>query len=136
MQRIVEGLDLSKCTCLLAASELTCLLSTSLALVTVPSMGYCVVQDSLPPPYPVTVTKEVSSSVAFARKPELIIYAAGLPNGGHMWWDCLKVAEFWATAFKDISLITNQTRPSFISGASELFSEADKEKIRNSFATF
>ncbi|CAI5783661.1 alpha-mannosidase 2C1 [Podarcis lilfordi] len=37
--------------------------SKTLALVTVPSMGYCVVQDSLPPPYPVTVTKEVDGSV-------------------------------------------------------------------------
>nr|XP_034968274.1 alpha-mannosidase 2C1 [Zootoca vivipara] len=37
--------------------------SKTLALVTVPSMGSCVVQDSLPSPYPVTVTKKVDGSV-------------------------------------------------------------------------
>ncbi|XP_061451222.1 alpha-mannosidase 2C1 isoform X2 [Rhineura floridana] len=37
--------------------------SETLALVTVPSMGYCTVQDSLPPPHPVTVTKKADGSV-------------------------------------------------------------------------
>ncbi|XP_042330389.1 alpha-mannosidase 2C1 [Sceloporus undulatus] len=37
--------------------------SETLALVTVPSMGYCAIQDSLSPPYPVTVTKEADGSV-------------------------------------------------------------------------
>ncbi|KAH0619864.1 hypothetical protein JD844_014236 [Phrynosoma platyrhinos] len=37
--------------------------SETLALVTVPSMGYCTIQDSLSPPHPVTVTKEADGTV-------------------------------------------------------------------------
>ncbi|XP_015265205.1 PREDICTED: alpha-mannosidase 2C1 [Gekko japonicus] len=36
--------------------------SETLALATVPSMGYCTLQDSLPPPHPVTVTKTADGS--------------------------------------------------------------------------
>ncbi|XP_054858782.1 alpha-mannosidase 2C1 [Eublepharis macularius] len=37
--------------------------SETFALVTVPSMGYCAVRDSLSPPHPVTVTKAADGSI-------------------------------------------------------------------------
>ncbi|XP_066491116.1 alpha-mannosidase 2C1 [Tiliqua scincoides] len=37
--------------------------SETLALVTVPSMGYCAIQEPLTPPHPVTVSKETDGSV-------------------------------------------------------------------------
>ncbi|KAJ6664182.1 hypothetical protein lerEdw1_008398 [Lerista edwardsae] len=37
--------------------------AVTLALVTVPSMGYCAIEDPLTPPYPVTVSEEADGSI-------------------------------------------------------------------------